>query len=755
MPRDQAVGVVRKTVPTIYPLIFLFMSAVAGSVFGYGGLAYCVAQESGAVAGDVLGSFLFCCAAAPAFAWIKSILAVADALSLWVAYVDDTASHAEMAAQLKVYAYLLEPANQDKHGLYPNVKKGFCLMGPRGSRALAVAEQKEYHEKTGMPLANIKIHPSDSPEGKRDEYELAYGIVYLGTPIGSDAYIRAWLRQYLATLKDDLYAMATYPDPQGLLLLVRQCFLPKVVHLARTLPAGPDQPYEAFAKAFEELMRTFVMEAVLRIPSAAISDLSWDQTKLKHTLAFSMPADIAAEAYLAATISVSPNLPPALLDKLKVQAVGVNLPEEASPLQLAFQWALERHARATIPVTPGVPAGTIPNLEATKTRAATLSYQMLADEVTEANGKGQHVLTLRVQEARRLSMTYRKGMSNEDNIRLQSSADPVGSLWARIIPWAHWKQGRASIYYLSPAAFRTAVCRLLGIPLGPGTSTHSFASNDAGTLTLVEERVFNGTGALWAKPLKCGCTRGPQIDPDLQHSWDCGFNRIVTKVHDAVRSLLGRFAKKYVGCTGVREEVKTGQEVDAAGNVRAFRDSDLLMDVTFAGLPGHKPTATKTGLDVKTKGSNSGAQEIRAYKKHEYLHTCDHSRYHKDQPPHHQQMHKMAEKYFEMRKERQHESTDLYFFYVDSFGGVPKLTNKILAAMAQKGSERPGYWYDKPTKLLHRMHMELSHTIANVIACETDYLITAAANKAKVVDYRAKPVSQEDVIEHLRDITIE
>lgn len=306
---------------------------------------------------------------------------------------------------------------------------------------------------------------------------------------------------------------------------------------------------------------------------------------------------------------------------------------------------------------------------------------MLADQVTEANGKGQHVLTLRVQEARRLSMTYRKGMSNEDNIRLHFSADPVGSLWARIIPWAHWKQDRASIYYLSPAAFRTAVCRLLGIPLGPGTSTHSFASNDAGTLTLVEEHVFNGTGALWAKPLKCGCTRGPQIDPDLQHSWDCGFNRIVTKVHDAVRSLLGRFAKKYVGCTGVRED-------DATGNVRAFRDSDLLMDVIFAGLPGHKPTATKTGLDVKTKGSNSGAHEIRAYKKHEYLHTCDHSRYHKDQPPHHQQMHKMAEKYFEMRKERQHESTDLNFFYVDSFGGVPKLTNKILAAMAQKGSER-------------------------------------------------------------------
>lgn len=67
------------------------------------------------------------------------------------------------------------------------------------------------------------------------------------------------------------------------------------------------------------------------------------------------------------------------------------------------------------------------------------------------------------------------------------------------------------------------------------------------------------------------------------------------------------------------------------------------------------------------------------------------------------------------------------------------------------------------------MHMELSHTIANVIACETDYLITdgpcsesqlqprrpITAAATKVVDYRAKPVSEEDVIEHLRDITIE
>jgi hypothetical protein len=242
--------------------------------------------------------------------------------------------------------YFKDDDQQDASGQYLNLPKNKCLMGIRGSIAAARRDRKVYHDTLGVPLSNILIHPDDAgaDEALRARLNSEYGFVDLGTPIGSDIYIRNFLAKKLEDLKQDLVKLAQYPDTQCQLILLRECFLAKVVHLGRTLPSAPGSPLYQFAESFEALVRTFFCECCLHIPSSALRDSSWEQAKLRCGLGFPLLADVAAPAYLAATVRAIDLIPEPLRSKLKEIEVGVVLPQEASPLEHALFNALTSYA---------------------------------------------------------------------------------------------------------------------------------------------------------------------------------------------------------------------------------------------------------------------------------------------------------------------------------------------------------------------------------------------------------------------------
>ena len=69
--------------------------------------------------------------------------------------------------------------------------------------------------------------------------------LYLGTPIGHDAFVESYLHNFIADLaaQGDLLAKYAKEEPQIAFLLLHHCFSKKVNHLLRTLPLDVSQAH--------------------------------------------------------------------------------------------------------------------------------------------------------------------------------------------------------------------------------------------------------------------------------------------------------------------------------------------------------------------------------------------------------------------------------------------------------------------------------------------------------------------------------
>ena len=68
------------------------------------------------------------------------------------------------------------------------------------------------------------------------------GLRIVGTPVGSDEYVAAFLESRLQTQRELIDTLPYIGDPQSTFLILRLCAVPRANHLLRTVP-----PTEALA----------------------------------------------------------------------------------------------------------------------------------------------------------------------------------------------------------------------------------------------------------------------------------------------------------------------------------------------------------------------------------------------------------------------------------------------------------------------------------------------------------------------------
>ena len=698
MHRVHALVLAKNVCCGIFSFLFGLLSVAAVSVFASRSKTYTIKQESGCVAGDVFGSFLYAMAAAPFFVRAKAILLLDDVSSYFRAYADDSTSHASMAASLALMLYFKDVHKQDESGQYLNLLKTKCLMGPRGSMVGAKQDQNKYHDTLGVPLANILIHPDDAGGDNRlrERLEQAYGFVDLGTPVGSDRYIRNFLAKTLEDLKQDLVKLAAYPNTQCQLILLRECFLAKVVHLGRTLPFSPGTPLHHFAERFETLVRSFLCECVLMLPASAISDSAWEQAKLRCGLGLPLLADVATPAYLAATVRAMESIPIALRDRLKDIKVDVTLLDDASPLERALHNALTSFSRAAVATEQD--GKVAPSHAGAQANFLKFSVQLLIDQAYKDGvyiKDYQHQLTATIKTARLDTLLLSSALSHEDRVRIRSSLGGVGNSWTRAIPYCDWDPSKPPPLFIPPADCRVAVCRLLGIGLGPGDVVCTNGPR-------LPESTKHPPGPLWGYPLRCDCAAHSPFDPSLQHAHGCSRDALPTNVHDAIKLTLHQQAQSVKVKSDM--EVATGEEV-IRGEMRPRKDADVLIRQSLR-IPGC--SRGLVAIDVKTHGAACNKSSYCTYPAAYFLPSNPAN-------PHLNHMASHERLLIPKRQQRQQANTDFTIYSMDSFGGTTKLSDDILSALAEAGSAK-GKWEGKARKLFRKFQTMQSVVLARTYA---------------------------------------
>ena len=84
------------------------------------------------------------------------------------------------------------------------------------------------------------------------------GVKVVGAPVGTTAYMAAFVAKKLETVTAHIRKLAKYSDVQVALLLIRQCFLPRASWLQKVVPDIAEADRVAFDKALADAMATLL-----------------------------------------------------------------------------------------------------------------------------------------------------------------------------------------------------------------------------------------------------------------------------------------------------------------------------------------------------------------------------------------------------------------------------------------------------------------------------------------------------------------
>jgi len=168
---------------------------------------------------------------------------------------------------------LLSSAGPAK-GYLMNKTKGTYLMGKCSSYEEAIHKKEVLTSLNFVPPESILIHPSnlDTTENKS-----CYGTVAVGTPVGTDAFIKRFLDSKIDSLNMEADKIISIPDPQAKHLILKHSFSQKISFLLRTL-----NPYltGSFISKFTEIKRR-IFSSIIESP---VPDIAWDQCSLPTSM---------------------------------------------------------------------------------------------------------------------------------------------------------------------------------------------------------------------------------------------------------------------------------------------------------------------------------------------------------------------------------------------------------------------------------------------------------------------------------------
>ena len=516
-----------------------------------------LSSDSGVHQGDVLGPLLFCLAVHPLF---KEIIRIIGPDGFFRAFLDDGVIFTSLPKIMEILDFIERSGIQ--FGVSLNMDKSCIMMGRRLNSESSIADQASYLAR-GFSQDKVLIHSSNGDSVT----DSIYGFKLLGTPIGSDAFISAWLSKKLVKLSLVADKIILYPCFQVRSLFLKLCFSQKITHLLRTInPALMGDFVHQF-----DILRLYILSSITDTKLDEYS-AAWSQSLLPSTsgglglvnLQFSRHA-----AYTASVCSCYPRLKSLfgdnLVDQFYVPCPDSNLEITPinSPMFTSLHESLVVIQRYDVLGSP-----------------TTISDILLRSEDSR---KLQKILSVNYESARVRHFKDTFCRTVERLSHFESVSTPYAGLFASAIP-------KSSDFQMEDHIFSIAVCRRLFIPL-----------------------------KCIPKSLSCVCKRSQGKSCDLYGvhlSTACGCGGFRNKTHDNINFVLERCCRSN-GYRVIREELGAFKDTHPDSNKRpdltvfgvpGFQRSKLILDATVVGHhnigPLEKVSPSKA-IDIAIKRKNT------------------------------------------------------------------------------------------------------------------------------------------------------
>ena len=239
------------------------------------GIRY-VNSRNGFHQGDILATWLFNICLQPLLEGITSIV---DSyferypekcdLKFVGFYIDDGNIIAERGLMVRIVKYLQEYG--PSYGYHIKPSKGAYIMGKCCDGDDPSYQREALARHTGLNSSIFHIHPDDCHDDV-DTPRSEYGVKILGSYVGSDEYILNQLQNYSDELRSVAQNLIAYPNYQSRMLLFRQSFLLKPLHLFRSIRPSL---LKEFLVSFES-MKKQILYSLLECNEQGISDLEYE-----------------------------------------------------------------------------------------------------------------------------------------------------------------------------------------------------------------------------------------------------------------------------------------------------------------------------------------------------------------------------------------------------------------------------------------------------------------------------------------------
>jgi hypothetical protein len=222
-------------------------------------------NQKGCQQGKTLSSATFALGHFPYLQELKEVIQDRGAV---LAIIDDTLLAVQNGAIEEVLQK--EEEIREKYGIVPNRSKSKILCNPHMEENLI----NMLSEKYGYAEANILRHP-DSEKGVS---QIEYGIMYVGSPLGSEEYVQRMLTEWLEDLEKDIYKIMKITNNQVKFIILRYCITARLTYFLRTIPFTYFRSGNFFEK-YDEILKTLLAD-ITQVDPDAIGEIHMMIAKL-------------------------------------------------------------------------------------------------------------------------------------------------------------------------------------------------------------------------------------------------------------------------------------------------------------------------------------------------------------------------------------------------------------------------------------------------------------------------------------------
>jgi hypothetical protein len=244
-------------------------------------------NQKGVQQGKTLSSATFSLGHFPYLQELKDTIKNKGAI---LAIVDDTI----LAVQNDIIEEVLQKEEnvRGKYGIVPNRKKSKILCNQDMEEELITTLKDKY----GYREENILRHPSN----QHGVTEVEYGIMYVGSPLGSEEYVQKMLTGWLQDLDKDIIKIMKIPNTQVKFLIMRYCLAARLNYFLRTIPFTYFRNGNFF-KRYDEVIKVLLAD-ITQVAPESIQDINMMIAKLHCIdggIGLGYQEDKAVPAYVA------------------------------------------------------------------------------------------------------------------------------------------------------------------------------------------------------------------------------------------------------------------------------------------------------------------------------------------------------------------------------------------------------------------------------------------------------------------------